>query len=118
LSQFAYKEGYPQDKIEFYQSAAELKNFNLLQKGVSRLLLNSSDLTSVIKSFHSWKEFTLKRKRIKTATQHMINFMKKSDIVKAFSVWKKISAATQQREALSSKRALQQRYFSRYLTKL
>jgi hypothetical protein len=65
LVEFAKQEGYTQDKLDFFQSAIELKNFNLLQKGVSRLILNSSSLTSVIKSFNSWREFTDLRKRIK-----------------------------------------------------
>src|SRR5690606_31739785 len=68
LAEFAKKEGYTSDKIEFHLSSAELKNFNLLQKGVSRLLLHTSGLSSIVKTFHSWKEYAQKRKRIQESS--------------------------------------------------
>ncbi len=106
LVDFAKQEGYTQDKLDFFQSAIELKNFNLLQKGVSRLILNSSNLTSVVKSFNSWREFTDLRKRIKKFAQVANNYMKKPDMMSCFAIWRNIAAKEVEEERTLPKKQL------------
>jgi hypothetical protein len=110
LVKFAKSEGYTQDQIDFHHSAQELKNFNLIQKGAARLILNSSNLTSVIKSYNSWREYTNLRKRIKYYSQFVLNHLRKGDLANSFLRWRNFAKDCKEEENTMTKSALITKY--------
>lgn len=110
LENFADKEGYEKEDVEFFHAKEDVARFNLLQRGVSRLMLNSNGLDVLTKSLNSWKEFVVQRKRVKYYANLVSNYMKKSDLAMGFSVWRNTIAREKEAEEEFSKAELKRKY--------
>ena len=91
LERFVLSEGYKEEELEHIQTKAQVENYNLMQKAVSRLILNSSGMTVITKALHSWKEFVFYRKRVKMLAQKVLGYRVKSDLMSSFNLWKNVA---------------------------
>ena len=88
LEEFIKREGYKQEDVEHYQAKSEVRNYNLMQKAISRLILNASGLSVMTKALHSWKEFVVQRKRFKRCAALVHSYRQKGDVMSAFNKWR------------------------------
>ena len=106
LQQLALEEGYTIQDLEHFKTKTQVEEFNLMQKAISRLILNSSGLTVLTKALNSWKEFTTQRKKVKKFAQRVQNYQRKSDLINTFSRWRVWSRKMRQEEEEVSKKEL------------
>jgi len=92
--------------LEHFKAKAQVEDFNLMQKAISRLILNASGLTVLPKALNSWKEFTIQRKKIKKFAQRVHNYQRKSDLINTFSRWRVWTRKNRQYEEEIPKREL------------
>lgn len=58
------------------------------------------------KALNSWKEFVVQRKRVKYYANMVNNYMRKSDLIQSFDIWRSRVERQKRREEEFTKREL------------
>lgn len=73
-------------------------------------MINASGLTILTKALNSWKEFVSQRKRVKLFGNKLYNYLRKTDVIMGFNIWKATLRAVKQREEEISKKEIRRKY--------
>ena len=95
--------------MDHFRTRTQVENFNLMQKAVSRLILNSSGMTVITKALHSWKEFVLYRKRVRMFAQKVLAYRLKADLMSSFNIWRVSTRNEKRKQEDLSKKELKKR---------
>jgi len=106
LQEYCLKEGYKKQDLEVFKAKEEIKNYDRMQKAVSRLIVNASGLTAMTKALHSWKEFVVQRKRVKKMAARIQNYRQKADLMFGLGRWKAWTRSERQQDDFMSKKDL------------
>jgi hypothetical protein len=89
LKENAKRRGLSEGLVNQRLRDSDIKKLNLLQKSVSRIILNSSDCVCVLKAFNSWSHVASMMKKWRRGSRIVINLLRKSDLFLAFRTWSK-----------------------------
>lgn len=70
------------------QQERQIKHNRMKYQFIAKLMINSSEMQPMLKTFNSWKLFGSTRKRIKAAALDLLNRRKKGDLYLSFKLWK------------------------------
>ena len=82
----------------------------MLQKGVVRLIMNSSGMLCVVKAFHTLRDYVNLRKRFKKYANMVNCYLNRYDIVQPFQQWKSYVKQCRETENLLSKEEIHERF--------